>query len=93
MTKKEEHVFTKKRKVLAARTLAQKIGYLRVQDFPLSIFDNLPTQDFTAHRIICPYSELFVVQKGVVEIWHTHHDMLVSALEQGALFGEMSLLG
>jgi CRP/FNR family transcriptional regulator, cyclic AMP receptor protein len=93
MTKKEEHVFTEKRKALAARTLAQKIGYLRVQDFPSSFFDSLPAQVFTAHRIIRPSNELFVVQKGVVEIRHTHHDMLVSALEQGALFGDMSLLG
>jgi CRP-like cAMP-binding protein len=93
MTKKEDHVFTEKRKVLAAKALAQKIGYLRVQDFPSNFFDNLPTQGFTAHRIIRPSNELFVVEKGIVEIWHTHHDMLVSTLEQGALFGDMSLLG
>jgi CRP-like cAMP-binding protein len=93
MAIKQRHVFTRKRKVLAAKTLARKIGYLRTQDFPSSFFENLPTQIFNAHRIIRPKDELFVVQNGVVEIWHSHHDILVTELEPGSLFGDMCLLG
>ena len=74
--------------------LAQKIGYLKVQDFSrLSFFDSLPTQVFSAHRILRPHDELFVVRSGIVEIWHSNHDMLVKELEPGSIFGEMSLLG
>lgn len=29
----------------------------------------------------------------MVEIWHSHHDILVTELEPGALFGDMPLLG
>ncbi len=74
--------------------LAQKIGYLKVQDFSrLSFFDSLPTQDYGSHRILRPNDELFVVREGIVEIWHSHHDMLVSELEPNTIFGDMSLLG
>jgi CRP-like cAMP-binding protein len=92
MSVQSKHVFTDKRKVLAARTLAQKIGYLRAQDFPPSLFDNLPARIINAHRILRPKDELFIVQNGVVEIWHSYHDMLVTELGPGSLFGEMSLL-
>jgi CRP-like cAMP-binding protein len=88
----KKHVFTEKRKALAARTLAQKVGYLRTQDFHL-FSDRLPTRVFNVHRIIRPKDELFVVQKGVVEIWYTQHDLLVVELKEGAVFGDMSLLG
>lgn len=84
---------TEKRKILAARMLARKIGYLTTQDFPATVFENLPIQDFNAHRILRPKDQLFVVKRGVVEIWHTHHDMLVAELGTGALFGKMSQLG
>jgi CRP-like cAMP-binding protein len=74
--------------------LAQKIGYLKVQDFSrLSFSDSLPTQEFSAHRILRPHDELFVIRKGIVEIWHSNHDMLVSTLEPNIIFGDMSLLG
>jgi CRP/FNR family transcriptional regulator, cyclic AMP receptor protein len=85
--------FSKKTKALATATLAQKIGYLKTEAFPPTIFDNLPTQSFNAHKIIRPKNELFVVEQGVVEIWHSRHDMLVTKLEVGTLFGEMPLLG
>lgn len=53
----------------------------------------LPTQVFNAHRIIRPKDEMFIVQKGVVEIWYSHQDMLVTELKEGKVFGNMSLLG
>ena len=90
----KRRTFTSKRKKLAASMLAQKIGYLKVQDFAdQSIFESLPTQEFGSHRVIRPRDELFVVRRGIVEIWHSHHDILVSELEAGILFGDMSLLG
>jgi CRP-like cAMP-binding protein len=85
--------FSKKTKSLAAATLAQKIGYLKTDDFPPSVFDNIPTQIFNAHKIIRPKDEMFSVEQGIVEIWHTNHDMLVTKLEVGTLFGDMLLLG
>jgi CRP/FNR family transcriptional regulator, cyclic AMP receptor protein len=88
---KKSNIFSKKRKILAARILAQKIGYLRTQDFPS--FPDMPTQTFNAHRIIRAKDELFVVKNGMVEIWHSHQDMLVTELQQESIFGEMSLLG
>ncbi len=91
---KERQTLSVKRKHLAASMLAQKIGYLKVQDFSRqSFFDSLPTQEFGSHRILRPHDELFVVRSGVVEIWHSGHDMLVSELKQGNVFGDMSLLG
>jgi CRP/FNR family transcriptional regulator, cyclic AMP receptor protein len=89
----KKHGFSKKTKALAAATLAQKIGYLKTENFPSSFFDNIPTQTFNAHKIIRSKEELFVVEQGIVEIWHSHHDMLVSKLEVGTIFGEMPLLG
>ncbi|MFP5261014.1 MAG: Crp/Fnr family transcriptional regulator [Blastocatellia bacterium] len=67
--------------------LAQKIGYLKIDFF------ELPTEIFRAHRIIRPNNQLFVVQEGVVEIWHTAQDMFVTSLEAGSVFGELPLLG
>ncbi len=91
---KKSHTFSSKRKHLAASMLSQKIGYLKVQDFSRqSFFDSLPTQEFSAHRILRPHDELFVIRSGVVEIWHSNHDMLVGELEAGIIFGDMSLLG
>lgn len=91
---RERHTFTPKRKQLAASMLAQKIGYLKIQDFSRpTIFDSLPTQDFGSHRVLRPHDELFLVRAGEVEIWHSNHDMLVNELEPGIIFGDMSLLG
>jgi CRP-like cAMP-binding protein len=90
----KRHEFTHKMKVLAASALAQKIGYLRIEDLPdARIFDKLPTRSFEAHRIIRSNNELFLIKSGLVEIWHTHHDFMVKDLTPGALFGEMSMLG
>jgi hypothetical protein len=85
--------FSKKTKALAAATLAQKIGYLKTECFPPSFFNDIPTQTFNAHKIIRPKDEMFSVEHGIVEIWHSRHDMLVTKLQVGSLFGDMPLLG
>jgi CRP-like cAMP-binding protein len=81
---------TEKRKALASRMLTQKIGYLKIDDLPTI---DLPTESFRAHRIIRPKNELFVVQEGLVEIWYTPHDLFITSLEAGRIFGELLLLG
>jgi CRP-like cAMP-binding protein len=85
---RKKQILSQKRKVLAAQWLAQRIGYLRIEDIP-----NLPIQTFNAHRIIRPKDQMFIVRQGVVEIWHTAHDMLVTELGENTLFGDMPLLG
>jgi CRP/FNR family cyclic AMP-dependent transcriptional regulator len=89
MTKR--YILTEKRKALASSMLAQKIGYLKVEHLPP--LPRLPIQSFNAHRIIRPKNELFVIQQGIVEIWHTAHDMFVAPLEARSIFGELPLLG
>jgi CRP-like cAMP-binding protein len=94
ITGRRKHLLTERLKTLSASALAQKIGYLRAEDFPSShIFDALPTQSFSPHRIIRCEDKLCLVTRGLVEVWHTQHDYLVKKLSTGALFGEMSLLG
>jgi CRP-like cAMP-binding protein len=92
-TMSKKHGFSRKTKLLAAATLAQKIGYLKTKDFPPSFFDNISTETFNAHKIIRPKDEMFIIEQGEVEIWQTRHDMRVSELQIGTLFGEMPLLG
>ena len=93
--KKKRHGGTKRTKALIASSLARRIGFLTVDDFPdQSPFDGLPTQSYAPHRIVRGKdSELFIVKRGLVEVWHIHHDLLVKKLPQGTLFGEMRLLG
>jgi CRP-like cAMP-binding protein len=89
--------FTEGMKALASSALAQKAGYLHVGDFPDARFfsqDNLPIQAYALHKLIrCKKDELLLVTRGMVEVWHTHHDLLVKKLMAGTLFGEMPLLG
>jgi CRP-like cAMP-binding protein len=88
------HSLSDKRRTLSAAALAQKIGYLRIEDIPYaSIFEGLPIQSFSPHRIIRCKDELLLIKEGMVEIWHTHQDTLVKELRAGVLFGEMPLLG
>jgi CRP-like cAMP-binding protein len=88
------HVLSPKMKALATSALAQKIGYLRIEDFPeTTILETLQALSLGPHRIIRCNDELYLIKQGSVEIWHTHHDFLVKELTQGALFGEMPLLG
>ena len=94
-TQKKNHSFTKHTKTLVASLLAKRIGYLKVDDFPdQSLLNELHTRSYTPHRIIRNKGdELFIVRRGLVEVWHTHHDILVKELTIGTLFGEMRLLG
>lgn len=85
---------TERMQSLAAATLAQKIGYLRIETLPGSlIFDGLPTRAFRANRVIRLKDELALVKQGLVEISHLHYGKSVRTLEAGALFGELPLLG
>ena len=89
-----KHTRSDRMKELAVASLAQQVGYLRIEDLPGSdILDNLPTRSFNPHRIIRGKGELFLLKHGKVEIWHTRFDKLVKSLEEGALFGELPLVG
>ncbi len=88
------HLRTDRMKALAASALAQKVGYLRYEDLPgAEIFDTLPTRSFNPRQTIRPKEELFLLVHGAAEVWHAGYETLVKALEPGALFGEMPLLG
>jgi CRP-like cAMP-binding protein len=95
--RRRKHGFTDEMKALASSALAQKVGYLHVSDFPdASIFDDdrLPSQSYGPHKVIrCKQDELLLVKRGLVEVWQTHHDLLVKKLLAGTLFGEVPLLG
>ena len=91
---RRKHLLTVRKQALASSTLAQKIGYLRVDDFPnAQIFETLPTESYNPYRIVRVKEELFIVREGIVEIWHRRYNKLVIELGAGVLFGEMSLLG
>jgi len=90
----KKHEPTQRKKALTASALAQKIGYLNIEELPDSqIFEALPIKSFSPHRIIRGKDELFLVRQGLVEIWHTRHDTLVKNLGPGVLFGDFPLLG
>ncbi len=89
-----KHARTERMKALAASALAQKVGYLRVEDFPQTdLFDTLPTESFDSRRVIGCEDKLLVIKHGLVEIWHKRDAKLVKTLTPGALFGELSLVG
>ena len=89
-----KHARTERMKALAASALAQKVGYLRVEDFPhTDIFDLLPTESFDAQRIIGCKDKLLLIKHGLVEFWHKRDAKLVKTLTPGALFGELPLVG
>lgn len=80
--------------LLHAATLAQKIGYLRIETLPGSLmFESLPTRALNANRIIRLKDELALVKQGLVEISHPHYGKSVRTLDAGVLFGELPLLG
>jgi CRP-like cAMP-binding protein len=94
LQKIRKHERSRRAKELAAVALAQKIGYLRIEDLPnRQVFDSLPTQSFNQHRIIRARDELFLIRHGLVEIWHTSDDIMVKELMPGVLFGDMPFLG
>jgi hypothetical protein len=85
---------TDKHKALAAKALAQKVGYLRVDVFPgASLFDSLPRLTFKAGRRIQSKDNLYLVKSGSVIIKHAHHNYFVKELTPGVLFGNLPLLG
>lgn len=85
---------TDKQKALAAKALAQKVGYLRVDEFPdTSLFDSLPRLRFKAGRRIQSKDNLYVVKSGSVIIKHAHYNYFVKELTSGVLFGNLPLLG
>ena len=88
------HLLTDRMKDLVASSLAQKIGYLKTQNFPGSrIFVSLPIQSFERGRIINCKNSLCLVTRGMVEIYHATHNYFIKRLPVGTLFGEMPLLG
>jgi CRP-like cAMP-binding protein len=94
VTDRRNRLLTERLKALSAITLAQKIGYLREDDFPsLSFFDSLPIQTYSPHRMIRCKDQLYLVKRGLVEIWHSEQDNIVKKLTIGTLFGEMAMLG
>src|ERR1044072_4824783 len=88
-----KQTLSKKKKQIIAAMLAKKIGYLKLQDIVPSGIVDLPIQSFNPHKIIGTKNRFFLIKEGSVEIWHTHHDVLVKTLEPGMLFGNMALLG
>src|SRR6185503_14135741 len=88
-----KQTLSKKKKQIVAAMLAKKIGYLKIQDIVPSGIVDLPIQSFNPHKIIGTKNRFFLIKEGSVEIWHTHHDVLVKTLEPGMLFGDMPLLG
>jgi CRP-like cAMP-binding protein len=85
---------TDKMKSLVISGLAQKVGCLRVEDFPKAkLFDQLPGQLFSPGKIIRCANRLYVVRQGVVEIRHPRHDLIIKHLTRGSLFGDMPILG
>lgn len=94
VNRRRKHVLTDKTKVLSAKALAQKIGYLRIDDLPgTAIFDSLPRLPFNAGRRIRSRDNLYLVKAGEVIIRHARHDYFVKELTPGLLFGNMPLLG
>ena len=93
MNKRHRRLSDKMRTLISAG-LADKIGYLHINNFPKpQIFNSLPTRTFGPHKVIQSLDELFIVQQGLVEIWHKRHDLFIKTLLEGSLFGDSSLLG
>jgi len=91
---RRKHLLTDKMKALAASSLAQKIGYLKAEDFPGSrMFVSLPVQSFAQGRVINCKNNICLVTRGAVEIYHAVHTYFIKRLPKGTLFGDMSLLG
>jgi CRP-like cAMP-binding protein len=92
-SKRRKHLLTDKMKVLSAKALAQKIGYLQAVDFPDTAFDSLPRLSFNPSRHIKSKDNLYLVKSGSVIIKHAHYEYFIKDLSPGALFGNLPLLG
>jgi len=81
-------------KALTAAALAQKVGYLRIEDFPQSKFvATLPKRDYKPNHVIRCAGLLCLVNNGSVQIRYSRHDYLIKELTSGALFGAIPFLG
>ncbi|HEX5736635.1 MAG TPA: Crp/Fnr family transcriptional regulator [Blastocatellia bacterium] len=91
---RRKHNVTDRMKTLAATALAQKIGYLKIENFPQSnVLAALPSRDYKPSHVIRCAGLLCIVSGGSVQIRHARHDYPVKELTEGALFGAMPLLG
>lgn len=89
---RRKHLHTDRKKVLVAKALSQKIGYLREENFPGSSgLAALPRQEYPPDRIIKCKDALCFLIGGSVQI--RHHGYFIKSLTAGALFGDMALLG
>lgn len=92
-SRRRKHLLTEKMKVLAAKALAQRIGYLRVGDSTDTFFETLPRLSYNAGRQIKSRDNLYLVKSGSVIIRHAHYEYFVKDLSPGVLFGNLPLLG
>ena len=91
---RRKHNVSERTKTLAASALAQKIGYLKIDDFPESnVLAALPEHDYKPNNVIRCAGLLCLVSGGSVQIRHSRHDYPVKELTEGALFGALPLLG
>lgn len=92
--KRSKHILTDKTKNLAAKFLAQKIGYLRSDDLPgADRFESLPRLSFKPNRQIKSKDSLFYVRSGSVIISHAHHEYFIKDISPGIVFGNLPILG
>lgn len=92
-SRRRKHLLTEKMKVLSAKALAQRVGYLRVGDPADAFFDTLPRLSYNAGRQIKSRDNLYLVKSGSVIIRHARYEYFVKDLSPGVLFGNMPLLG
>lgn len=89
-----KHAMTERMKRFAADVLAQKIGYLRLDDFAdPRPFAPLPTRQYGGGKTIAVNDELLLIRAGSVDIHHPGYGRLVKELGEGVLFGELALIG
>jgi CRP-like cAMP-binding protein len=91
---RRKHLVTDRMKALTATALAQKIGYLRIEDLPRSkALTSLPVRDYRPSRVISCAGLLCVIGGGSVVIRHALHGYVVKEMTAGAVFGALPLLG
>ena len=91
-TGRRKHFLSEKTKILSAKALAQKIGYLKTTDFPFN-YDSLPRLNFSPGRPIKSKDNLYVVKSGSVTLRHVRHKYFIKDITPGYLFGNLPLLG
>jgi CRP-like cAMP-binding protein len=91
-TGRRKHFLTEKTKILSAKALAQKVGYLKTSDFRFN-FDSLPRLTFSPGRPIKSKDNLYVVRSGSVALKHVRHKFRIRDILPGYMFGNLPLLG